>query len=316
MNKKLLLFFPLLVLIASCHRSCEELEPQLNYCIQDKYLKTLPSPFPALTEEEKQTDWAKEYQIGVAFAHQIDLYQAMTAFKRADILIGTSNPERKKQIHYDIILSYYLGKKYQDVIYSYENSDLRSADSRFPALRDLLIILYDSYNQLGEEEKAARILAVLQQYYPEAGQTLLLSSTLSAGDIKQVECLAAATPSAPYLTDFLSNYQAEKKSIGTAKALNAVLPGAGYLYLGQKQSALTAFLLNGLFITASYCFFHQGNIAAGAIFTSFETGWYFGGIIGAGQEAKYYNERLYERYATPMMNDNKIFPVLSLQYAF
>ena len=34
-----------------------------------------------------------------------------------------------------------------------------------------------------------------------------------------------------------------KKVIGTAQALNALMPGAGYLYLGQKQSATTAFFL-------------------------------------------------------------------------
>ena len=52
------------------------------------------------------------------------------------------------------------------------------------------------------------------------------------------------------------------------------------------------------------------------IFAGFEMGWYFGGIYGAGEEAKFYNERVYEAYATPMMNQRKLFPALSLQYAF
>ena len=92
--------------------------------------------------------------------------------------------------------------------------------------------------------------------------------------------------------------------------------GAGYFYLGQKQSGITALLLNGLFIGASVYFFEDGNIPAGIIFTSFEAGWYFGGIYGAGLEAKYYNERLYESMATPMMHRERLFPILMLNYAF
>ena len=88
------------------------------------------------------------------------------------------------------------------------------------------------------------------------------------------------------------------------------------MYIGQKKSALTAFLLNSLFIAAAYEFFHHGHVAAGIITTSFEAGWYFGGIYGAGEEAKYYNERVYEQDATAILNDTKLFPVLMIQYGF
>ncbi len=98
--------------------------------------------------------------------------------------------------------------------------------------------------------------------------------------------------------------------------LNALIPGAGYLYIGQKKSALTAFLLNGLFIAAAYQFFHHRHVAAGIITTGFEAGWYFGGIYGAGEEAKYYNERLFEKNAATVLNDYKLFPALMMQYAF
>ena len=100
------------------------------------------------------------------------------------------------------------------------------------------------------------------------------------------------------------------------KTLNAFLPGAGYLYVGQKQSAMTAFLLNGLFIAAAVHFFNHKQYAAGAITLSFETGWYFGGIYGAGESAKLYNERVYERHAYSVLNQEKLFPLLMLRYGF
>jgi len=57
-------------------------------------------------------------------------------------------------------------------------------------------------------------------------------------------------------------------------------------------------------------------LAAGIITTSFEAGWYFGGIYGAGESAKLYNERLYEKAVYPAMNRHSLFPVLMLKFGF
>lgn len=305
-----------LLLLTACHRVPDDLEPKINYAVQDRYLKNLPSPFKPLTEPEKEQLWGREYQIGIAFAHQLDLYQAMTAFKRAEILAPAEENERKLEIEYDILLCYYFGKKYSDAIETFENSNLRLVDQSFPALEDLLVIMYDCYLQMNEDQKAQGFLELIKQLYPETGTKLTESTILVKGDIPAIEAYSQSHPQEKYLDDLLHNYAQQKKSIGTTQALNAVLPGAGYFYVGQKQSGVTALLLNGLFIAASYHFFHRGDIAAGVIFTSFEAGWYFGGIYGGGLEAKYYNERLYERTVTPVMNQHQLFPVLMLKYAF
>ncbi len=304
-----------MVVTSSCHHKPEDIEPKIDYAIQDKYLLSLPTPFTALTAEERLERWSEEYRIGIGFAHELDLYQAITAFKRSYFLVPQEKQERKKEIKYEILLCYYLGRKYQDVIQTFESTELRYTDSTFPAFHDLLVILYDSYMKEGEDDKAQKYLSCLHNLYPETAEKLYVSSELSSGDIEQVQ-LISEHPAYAYVQDFLASYEREKKSVQTAKSLNAVLPGAGYLYLGQKQSALTAFLLNALFIGATYYFFAKGNIPAGVIFTSFESGWYFGGIYGAGEEAKFYNEHIYEKYATPMMNENKLFPGFMIDYAF
>lgn len=303
-------------LFSGCQRVPDTIEPILSYSVQDKYLLSLPTAFPPLTEEEKAQDWGREMQIGFGFAHELDLYQAITAFKRAEFLIPADQKMRTMEIQYEILFCYYLGKKWKEVIDTFDHSELRYANQEFPAFHDLLLILYEAYQQEGKENQALKILQVIQNCYPEQGQKLFLSSALVRGDIPTLETIAAAPPPKPYLDHLLDDYAARKKSVGTAQALNAFVPGAGYLYLGQKQSATTAFFLNGLFIAASAYFFHQGNIAAGVIFTSFEAGWYFGGIYGAGLEAKVYNERLYESLVTPMMNRERLFPALMINYAF
>ncbi len=312
MSKHLLLILSILFL-SSCHRVQEDKAPKLSHMVQDKYLKNLPSPFPALSLLERQEDWGKEYLIALGFAKELDLYQAMIAFKRAEFLLPPHNFSRRMEIDYEVLLCYYLGKKYSEAIYVFEQGTLKTVTPEFPAYQDLLIILYDCYLNNNEEEKAEKILQIIRSADTPLADKIALSGILIQGDTTALKAIA---PSQPDVKKLLDTYQMQKKSIGTAQTLNALLPGAGYFYIGQKQSACTALLLNGLFIWASSYFFERGNLAAGLITTSFEAGWYFGGIYGVGLETKFYNERVYERVATPMMNENRLFPILMLQHAF
>ena len=116
------------------------------------------------------------------------------------------------------------------------------------------------------DPSAERILRLIQQQYPEEGAQLALSGALIQADFPLLEAIRETPPPRPYLNDFLDAYALQKKSTGRAQLYNALLPGAGYLYLGQRQTATTAFLLNGLFIAASTYFFIDGNIPAGIIF--------------------------------------------------
>ena len=307
---KSLLSLLLLLAMTGCFRVGEELEPQINASIQDKYLKSLPSPFP---QSQGQEEWKREEKIGMGFAKELDLYQALTCFKRASFLLPPEDTMHRTQLDYDILLAYYLGSKYQDVIYTFDMTSLRRTTPEFTPYHDLMVMLYDSHSHLKQTEQADDIISYMLSQFPETGEKLALSKILMKGDISALE---TAAPTHPEIQQLLNNYQLEKKSTRTAQLLNSFVPGAGYFYLGQTQSGITAVLLNGVFIWASIYFFQHKNLPAGIIFTSLEAGWYFGGIYGAGQEAKLYNERVYERHATPMMNEYRYFPILMLKYGF
>lgn len=313
-NSGLKYLIPVLLILCSCSRVSEKLEPQVCYTVQDRYLKQLPAPFEPLNPLESGSDWGKEYLIGQHFARELDLYRAVTAFRRAEILAPSDLKERRLEMQYEILLCYYLGKRYEDVDTAFTNSELGNTDAQFPAYNDLLVILYDTYQQLCNPEKAEQILQLMQE--PKIREGLELSTTLQQADLSTLRCWDCQSAFSPLVSEILACYDSEKKSIRTAQWLSAIIPGAGYFYVGQRQTGVTALLVNGLFITAAVQFFRHGYTAAGIITTSFEAGWYFGGIIGAGQEAKVYNERLYERCATPLMNKNGLFPVFMLQYAF
>lgn len=304
---------PFLLLFSSCYRVADVPKPQLSFSVQDKYLKSLPSPFPMLTEKEKHEGWGKEYTIGLGFAKELDLYQALTCFKRASFLLEDPKSFRKQEIDYNIFLCYYLGGKYQEALYTFENSTLAQMSFTSPSYEDLLIMLYDTYIRLGEEILAKRMVYTLSQTHPLVAKKLSLAGVILEADIPKLE---KEIPSHPEIKPIVDYYLLHKKSVSKAQLLNTFLPGSGYLYIGQKQSALTAFLLNGLFIWGSVYSFQQGQIALGSILTSLEAGWYFGGIYGAGLEAKFYNERVYETVATPVMQENKLFPILMLSHAF
>ncbi len=273
------------------------------------------SPFEPLTQDESGEDWGKELRIALAFAEDFDLYRAITGFKRALVLLPADKLARRLEMEYDVILAYYLGKKYRDVVHSFEKGGLVCADPHFPAYSDLLLLLYDSYKQLGETERAAHLLCRIEQSAASTAEKLSFLSSIERGDLA---CLgeSCVPPNRPYIQGICENYQKEAKSVRRAEMLNAFLPGAGYWYVGQRETAVTSFLMNSLFIAAAVHFFERGNVAAGIVTLSFESGWYFGGIYGGGLAVKAYNERLYESYADKIAKREKLFPLFMLKYTF
>ena len=303
----------LLFTACCCKESCE-IEPQIPFATPIHVIENLPSAFPDLSEEELQQDWAKELLIGNKFARENDLYRAITCFKRALVLIPSSETYRRQQIEYDIILSYYFAGKYQEAVEAFEVSSLTTVSNQFLALDNLLQMLYDAYSKTGQFAKAEKVYDLIQRLKPEASALLQ-----HAEDVQEANFCALQDPcigANENLTRFLEAYAQNAKSVNKAKTLNAFLPGAGYYYIGQKNTAITAFIVNSLFIAAAYYFFDQGNWAAGAITTSLEMGWYLGGINGAGLGAKEYNEHLYEGLAKDYLIKEHLFPVLRFETSF
>jgi hypothetical protein len=259
---------------------------------------------------------------------------------------------RKHEVEYMTLLCYALGKRYDDLISYFENSTLTYVTADFKPYHDLLVILSEAYEVTKQKHKALSVQQALAHAYPAAAEKFFVGQAVQIADMQTAFMILdhkvnAATPASisiqkalnekakPYnfinfemvdktqstkLKDAIDTqhvaYQKQKKSPFTAQLLGSIVPGAGYAYLGQYQSAFTAFSVNALFIgTASY-FFLQGNIPAGILTTSFEAGWYFGSIYGSGQACKTYNERLFESYVGPVMDDKKLHPLLQIEYGF
>ena len=146
-NNKLLILI-LLLALCGCYRVEDKIEPKISCNLKEEHINSLKDPFQPLSFEEKSRDWAKEFIIAKKFAKDLDLYRAITNFKRAEILVDEEDSSRKQEIQYNILLCYYLGKKYEELIENFEKSSLCYVDKSFKVFEDLLIILYESYHEL------------------------------------------------------------------------------------------------------------------------------------------------------------------------
>lgn len=313
---KVLLCALALLPVCGCQKYCDEFAPQLNYFPNPCVVQSRPSAFEPLSNEERRSDWGKELRIGYAFVDEQDYYRAITSFKRSLVLLPPKERSRREQVHYDIFLCYYLAYKFQEAVEAFEGSPLENVSNQFPAFRDLLISLYDCYQKVGDETKACKILSILENECPNEASSLKLSTAFLDADFSAIRETAGCTPHREEVDLLLFEYYLASKSPERARLYQALLPGAGYYYVGLKNTALTSLMLNGLFIWAASSFFNNGNIAAGVLTLSLETGWYFGGINGAGIAAKEFNERLYELNGREFMRSRSLFPILMLETSF
>jgi putative component of membrane protein insertase Oxa1/YidC/SpoIIIJ protein YidD len=87
-----------------------------------------------------------------------------------------------------------------------------------------------------------------------------------------------------------SALQIKDKSPAVAGALS-IIPGGGYLYTGHKQTAFSAFVVNGLLAYATYTSIKNKNYGMGILTGVFNFSFYIGNIYGATKSAKRFNEK-------------------------
>jgi len=87
-------------------------------------------------------------------------------------------------------------------------------------------------------------------------------------------------------------YHHRKKPV-IAALLNTV-PGLGYIYVGQVQTGIAAFIVNSLSYAATYSAFKNDQTGLGTALGFLTIGWYTGGIYGARVGAYKHNSRMTE----------------------
>jgi hypothetical protein len=294
--------FTCLFLATACFRPPHHVHVDIHPPLKPGDIKA--SSFKELTPEEQKTSWGKELHIAQKNIHDLDLFAASLALKRAQILAEKSPKERQHEIIYGQIYNYFLSNKYDAVCEVFEKNPFSIKPNSFKAYNDLLVILWTSYTKKGQLNRSDLALKVLEKRNPEIATNLVTYKNIMNKDVDKLP------------QELKQKYRHASKAPFQAGLLNAILPGAGYLYAGQPQAAFTSFSLNALFILATCEFFIHDMPVAGVITGGFECGWYFGGIHGAYHAAKKHNSIHYNNLCNGYMESHKIFPIYMLEYGF
>lgn len=262
---------------------------------QLEHLRPLFAHLPAKAADNRSiSPWEIEAILGNRLARELNWSQALWCFQRA-ALLAPEDLKTQQFLAFDQLLCRYFANQPQETARLFQTSSLADADSSWTCYTDLLAILADSYGQLAKalhpdwREKREMACRALQRADPEKARRVLLRGLVQDMDIEGLKALGSSDSSAFYLPPLMQVYQRGSRDPRRAGLLNALLPGAGYWYVGQRQTAATAFVLNALFGAAAWRFFQKGYPAAGLLTLSFEFGWYFGGIQGASLAAREFN---------------------------
>jgi outer membrane protein assembly factor BamD (BamD/ComL family) len=272
------------------------------------------------------------YDFGLHLFARGDFYGAITEFKRFSLLF----PQHPQYVEAQVL----LGLAFQ------EEEDYATATAHFQRLHTV----YRSTDvdrlsvfKLGEIHLAQRLYPMATRHFqrflhlfPQGPlvdrTTYLLGLSLSLdGHAAQAQNVLQTLPRDNVWRDQADALQEalaaasppETKSPRRAGTLAGMMPGAGHLYIGKPVQAVTAFLLNGLFITGAIYAFLEGLEATGAILLYFETGWYLGNINSAVEGARAFNEahtqaiqeRLYTTFTPPHLTLHDL-PGLGLRLNF
>lgn len=80
------------------------------------------------------------------------------------------------------------------------------------------------------------------------------------------------------------------KNPGLATVLS-IAPGLGYLYTGNKGTAMASAAVNGLFAWGTYSAWKRKEYGVGMVIGLFSLGWYTGNLYGGYASAYRFNER-------------------------
>jgi len=251
----------------------------------------------------RAVDLTEDIQLRIAeqFLAQGEFYRAVTEYKRFSILFP--NSDRGQAALHGEAVARYLGGDYLDAAASWhrlrkqypgsamepethywegialwKGGSLDSAVVKFETVTD-----FYGQSALAPTAYAARALVDL-----EGGDPLAAREHLS----RAIDAYPADANSGAFRTakGLVRRYaEMPEKSPGLAGTLSALLPGAGYFYARRPGDGVSAFLVNLLFVGATYELLRNENYVAGYLVGGFGIPFYLGNVYGSANAAKRWN---------------------------
>ncbi len=288
--------------------------------------------WPLSTLAAEPANGASVYAFGRHLLELGDHYRAITELKRFSLLF----PDDPKQLAAQMLLGLaYEALADDDSAIGYFRR-LQQTEDGNDFNRLALFKLGEMRLQQRQYQQATQLFRRFLTQFPDGPlvdrTTYLLgvTHTLAGKAETAAQSFTSLSPGSPWFhranaiqTAFDMAEPRPSKSPRVAGILAGILPGAGHLYLGKPRHAITALLLNGLFLAGATVAFLEGLEAAGVILLYFETGWYLGNINSAKEGAREFNRRymqdlqdhLYKTYVPPGLTLKQL-PGLGLNIQF
>ncbi len=278
------------------------------------------APLLAQAQQSEATD-TRVYEFGRHLFQLGDYYRAITEFQRFSLLFP--GDARQPAAELFIGLAWQAEQAYDDAFTHFQR--WRLVDDATDATRVAAFKLGELRFQQGQYRQAVGHFQDFLDTYPEGplvahSKYMLGLAWALDGQVSQAQQVFVTLPAGDPLAQQALALQdelrltpaAQRKSPQVAGVLSGVLPGAGHLYAGKPLQALTAFVLNGVFLAGAAYAFHEKLEATGAILLFFETGWYLGGIYSAMDAARAANRQQQQAF-TDHLRATYALPVLTFQ---
>lgn len=300
------------------------------FCLLGNLAGGLPTLTSNVALASETANGTSIYAFGRHLLELGDHYRAITELKRFSLLF----PDHPKQLTAQVLLGLAYEALDEDASAVSYFRPLQQAETEGDVSRLALFKLGEIRLRQRQYQQATQLFQRFLTQFPHGPlvdrTTYLLGVSRTLGGEPQAAkrpSLASdspwAEPAQALQTDLDRAEPRPSKSPRVAGILAGVLPGAGHLYLGKPRHAITALLLNGLFLAGATFSFLEGLEAAGVILLYFETGWYLGNINSAREGAREFNRRqmqdlqdwLYSTYVPPGLTLKQL-PGLGLNIKF
>ena len=242
-----------------------------------------------------------QLKIADAFMEEGEYYRAVTEYKKFLILFPDS--AKADYAAFEIGMAHFKGEEYGAAARAFLAMREKYPESGYAIQAGYLE--GSSQWKLKNYDRARAALETLVEQHPESeyAPPSLVAICLAALDENRAEVSRQALkrfmdrysghPGAENVSEALTlldlYQQLPEKSPVLAGVMSAILPGSGYIYAEHYGDAITAFLINGLFIAGTITAIHQENYAVAGIVGGVGLPFYLGNIYGSANAAKKWN---------------------------